>query len=428
MKVMGTMQRMSRGLAGALLPLVLGVSPAHASDELHFAFWGARAADGEVVVRQMVPFDQSLGYGFEPAGATFNKDDTCNRPPIKIAGTDQATRFSVAVPPGAYMVDMQFRRPVDGPVGAEARRYYYLSGFESKRTRTLRAVVDVHNPIIAKKPTSPSGDYAVLLKPGECGSYTWDNKLTLVYYGDVKALAHIDIKPVSAHRVFLLGDSTVVDQQEAPYAAWGQMLPLFLSSDIIIANYAESGETLKAFLAQRRLDKVLHVSQPGDIALIQFSHNDEKEHLQPNSAPDINTFPLYLRVFVAELRRKGIQPVLVTPMERLFFDPLGKIVETHGNYPQMIREVAQSEKVPLIDLNAMSKKLYEALGPAAAKSAFAGGEGVDTTHQSVFGAFELARCVVEAVRAQDLPLAKYIKSELASFNPQQPDKPSIVEQ
>ena len=46
--------------------------------------------------------------------------------------------------------------------------------------------------------------------------------------------------------VFLAGNSTVVDQDKEPYAAWGQMIPAFFEpGKISIANYAESGESLK---------------------------------------------------------------------------------------------------------------------------------------------------------------------------------------
>ena len=42
-----------------------------------------------------------------------------------------------------------------------------------------------------------------------------------------------------------------------PNASWGQMLPRFLAPDIAVANHAESGETLKSFLTELRLDRLL---------------------------------------------------------------------------------------------------------------------------------------------------------------------------
>jgi hypothetical protein len=66
----------------------------------------------------------------------------------------------------------------------------------------------------------------------------------------------------------------------------------------------------------------------------------------------------------------------------------------------------------------MSKPLYEALGPVDAHLLFA---GKDTTHHSDYGSYELAKCVVEAIRAQNLPLGKFLVDGLARFDPAQPD-------
>ena len=90
--------------------------------------------------------------------------------------------------------------------------------------------------------------------------------------------------------MFLLGDSTVTDQRYEPGASWGEMLPAFLRPDIAIANNAESGETLKSFLTGLRLDKVLGQVRPGDFALIQFGHNDQKEASPQSYAEAATTY------------------------------------------------------------------------------------------------------------------------------------------
>jgi hypothetical protein len=45
--------------------------------------------------------------------------------------------------------------------------------------------------------------------------------------------------------------------------------------------------------------------------------------------------------------------------------------DTLGDYPAAVREVASAENVALIDLHAMSKVFYQALGPETSKKAFA---------------------------------------------------------
>ena len=71
----------------------------------------------------------------------------------------------------------------------------------------------------------------------------------------------------------------------------------------------------------------------------------------------------WLRTYVAEVRRRGATPILVTSPERRNFDAAGRIVPSLGEYPDAVRAVAREESVALIDLNPMSIRFYEALGP-----------------------------------------------------------------
>ena len=82
-------------------------------------------------------------------------------------------------------------------------------------------------------------------------------------------------------------------------------------------------------------------------------------------------------------------------MHRLSFDAEGKIENTLGDYPEAVRQTAKEENVPLIDLNDMSKTFYEALGPQNAKKAFQ-----DGTHHNNYGSYELAKCIVEGIKAE----------------------------
>lgn len=398
--------------------------------EAHFVFQSSTAEKGVVAIAAQMPFRQALGYGFEPRGAIVDTSANCSQPASPtvdpVTEPDIATRFSVVLPEGRYRVTMHFRKAPTGAIMAETRRFYLLPAAPGQLSRRMLSfVVDVRSAALPALPLNAPGATAVRLNPRECGSYSWDNKLTFAFSRDAQNLSRLDIAPAETHRLFLIGDSTVTDQPQPPYAGWGQMLPLFFGDSMVISNQAESGETLKSYLAELRLDKVLSLAQPGDWALIQFSHNDEKSQWPQTYAPADSTFPLYLKLYIAELRRKGVQPILVTPMQRLRFDANGKIIETHGGYPTAIRAVATSENVPVIDLTTLSTTLFERLGPTKARVAFAG-NGADTTHQSAYGAFELARTIVEAIRAQTLPLADFIKSDVPVFNPGLPDDPGSI--
>jgi hypothetical protein len=122
---------------------------------------------------------------------------------------------------------------------------------------------------------------------------------------------------------------------------------------------------------------------------------------------------------------------LVTSMHRRNFDSTDHIINTLSDYPEAMRQTAKEENVVLIDLNAMSKTLYEAWGPEGSIKAFVQypantfpgqtKELKDNTHFNPYGAYELARCIVQSVKDQQLPFAKFLKKDIPAFNPASPD-------
>jgi lysophospholipase L1-like esterase len=126
------------------------------------------------------------------------------------------------------------------------------------------------------------------------------------------------------------------------------------------------------------------------------------------------------------VRRRGATPLLVTSPERRNFDTEGHVRPTLAEYAEAMRAVAVEQKVALLDLNAMSIRIYEALGPAVSPSAFADG-GNDKTHHNEYGARLLARAVVEAVRTSDLTitgrLAEHLAADAGTFDPAKPPLP-----
>jgi lysophospholipase L1-like esterase len=267
----------------------------------------------------------------------------------------------------------------------------------------------------------------VRLKPREIGALDWDEKLTLELNGENPSVRSITVRPVDVPTIYIAGDSTVVDQDKEPWAAWGQMLPVFFGPGICIANEAESGETIKSFVGERRLEKIMSTMRKGDYLMIQFAHNDQKPGAGFVSIADYKNL---LRQYIAETRARGATPILVTSMNRRKFDAEGKIVQTLGDYPQSMREIAAEQKVALIDLNAMSKTLFEAMGDAGALNAFVHypantfpdqpEELKDDTHFNSYGAYELASAIVQSIRDQKLPIAAYLRPGIPTFDPAHP--------
>src|SRR5690606_28534774 len=115
-----------------------------------------------------------------------------------------------------------------------------------------------------------------------------------------------------------------------------------------------------------RFAKVLSQLRPGDWVFLQFGHNDQKQQWPQTYVEARTTYRAYLRTYIAEIRLRGATPVLVTSMQRRTFDAHGRIRNTHGEYPQVVRELAAEEKLTLVDLDRMSVAFYEALGPEQA--------------------------------------------------------------
>jgi lysophospholipase L1-like esterase len=230
--------------------------------------------------------------------------------------------------------------------------------------------------------------------------------------------------------IFLAGNSTVTDQEYEPWASWGQMFPCFLKNNVVVANFAESGETSLAFKRENRLKKILSLMKTGDFLFMEFAHNDQKtggNHLDP-----FTTYKTELKFYISEAKRKGGIPVLVTSTNRRRFDDsTKKIVNTLEDFPAAMRQLAQEENVMLIDLNAMSKDLYEALGPETSKKAFVHYPAnsypgqtqalADDTHFNPYGAYELAKCVVQSIVTNHYPMKKFVVDTWQTFDPKQPD-------
>ena len=387
-----------------------------------FDFSAGAALPGYVSVWHDTAYTPELGYGFD-LGTT----------PVAITGGVTSAKpffFSVAVPEGNYSVTIKFGDPVLAcvtTVKAESRRLM-IERLDTAAGKFERRSFDV-NVRNAKLPpppqNAPGGDH-VRLNDREQGVLHWDEKLTLEFSNTRPCVDSIEIHRVeNIPTIFLAGDSTVTDQTREPTTSWGQMLTRFFKPGVAVANHAESGETLKSFLTGLRLDKILSQVRKGDYLFVQFGHNDMKENWPQTYVEPFTTYKQYLKVYIAEARRRGAIPVLVSPMQRRNFDAQGKVRNTLGEFPAAVRQVAREENVPLIDLTGMSTTLYEALGQEKSWLAFSGGH--DPTHHSAYGAYELAKCVVEGIKASKLDLAHYIADDFKGFDPAHPDPPDTFQ-
>jgi len=253
-------------------------------------------------------------------------------------------------------------------------------------------------------------------------------------------------KPV----VFITGDSTVknADKDENGMWGWGAVAnTIFDESKIDIVNAAMAGRSCRSYLNEGRWDKVYNSLKPGDFVLIQFGHNDispidkpkyrgaiataadtchvykmqaAKEDLSKQNVIDqklksntqvgsyevVFSFGWYLKKFIQDVREKGATPILVSLTPRNEWSN-GKIERRNDTYGKWYREVAEATGVEFVDLhNITADFLDKKCGKKEKAMKYF---NHDHTHTSLLGAKTNAQSVAKGLRANNSPLAKYLK-------------------
>lgn len=340
-------------------------------------------------------YSEQLGYGF-----TQNER-------ISSRNRDESDRLR-----GAFCIPLEADFTVNLPNGCYTVTVT-IGDLIAPTSTTLKYGV---GRIVLHKAVTSAGQYAV-------HSFTvkvTNGQLKLFFSGVAPRINALQIEEAKqATTIYLAGDSTVTDQDTFPYAGWGQMLPLYFKTDVAIDNHAVSGRSSRSFIDEGRLAAILEQIKPNDYLWIQFGHNDEKPDVERATEP-FGSFKEMLSIYVKESLARGARPVLITPMHRRKFDSEGRVTDTHGDYLLGMIELAKELDVPLIDLAAKSKILYERLGDEPSKSLFMWAypgefihfpEGaLDDTHFQELGAIQIAGLVAEGVRELGLsPLNLYLK-------------------
>lgn len=219
--------------------------------------------------------------------------------------------------------------------------------------------------------------------------------------------------------IHLAGDSTLAEKKEnkRPETGWGEKLHSYFNDDVLIKNHAKNGRSTRTFIEEGLWKEIVDSLNVGEYVFIQFGHNDESKQKVDRYTPP-EDFKKNLRLFVAEvIAKKGI-PVLITPVVRRRFDKNGKFYDVHGEYPDLVRKVAKTENVALLELHQKSEDLLTKLGAEKTKELFLwlkprdsvnypnGLE--DNTHFSDYGANVIAGLVAKSISATNLELKKYL--------------------
>jgi len=393
-----------------------------------FQFGAEKAAAGYTLVLPTLQYSKDTGYGFEPGAnltsVTGKAFSALHRGAVT---SSQPFFFSVAVPEGNYRVTVTLGDPTADAVTtvkAETRRLMLeriRTAAGQFETRTF--TVNVRSPKISTGGEVNLDSREMNLTTHEAISRDWDDKLTLEFSDSHPALAAIEIEKVDdAITLFVCGDSTVTDQPGWPASSWGQMVTRWFKPEVVVANHAESGETLKGFLKERRWDKVLDSVRPGDYVIIEFGCNDSKKSGPQNIYPNQDFSETYVdadtaykelfKRFAADVQKKGAFPIIVSPSARR--QDVAKPT-TLGDYAVAAMAAAKEIGVPSIDLNSMGVDINAALGADGPK------QFNDQTHHVEYGSYLQSKCIVLGIQQANLPLAKFIVDDFGNFDPKHPE-------
>lgn len=222
--------------------------------------------------------------------------------------------------------------------------------------------------------------------------------------------------------IWLIGDSTVRVNTRGQ-VGWGDpLIKLFDAGKVNVVNRAIGGRSSRTFHTEGRWTDILEKLKPGDLVLMQFGHNDgiapdNKErprgtlrgtgeetveiiHPQTGKPETVHTYGWYMRKYVTEAKEKGAIPVMVTLIPRCpepYDDQIVQAPTTRPSpgYATWATEVAQQEKIPVIDLNYLVSESYAGMTREACYKAFFFG---DHTHTSLGGAEHNAKIVYDALQ------------------------------
>lgn len=211
--------------------------------------------------------------------------------------------------------------------------------------------------------------------------------------------------------IYVCGDSTAATYAPecGPITGWGQLLADFLPG-ITVVNKAVGGRSTKSFMSEGRLVDIEKTIQPGDLLLIQFTHNDTSDLVWRHTDPH-TSFAANLEIFVDTARIHGAVPVLLTPIPRRWWRD-GRLYNAHGEYPDAIRRVAMKKGAVLLDVLEESTRLIEEMGDEASYPLFMNVEpglypaypngSKDDTHTQRAGAELFARVTAELLKKHHL--------------------------
>jgi lysophospholipase L1-like esterase len=230
-------------------------------------------------------------------------------------------------------------------------------------------------------------------------------------------------------KILMAGDSSMATNPPTdpiPLFGWGHMF-MTLFPQGVVDNRALSGRSTLSFLTLGDWARLIVDINIGDWVIIQFGHNDQKSADPNRFTLPTGAYRENLVRFVHDVRDHGGKPVLATSIARRHFDQNGVLLDTHGQYPAVTREVAARLDVPLLDLQHITTNLILSHGMEESKRLFCWfakgqvpglSEAVeDNSHLSRYGADLVACEALQEARRMGLTLADLALPTRPNSNP-----------
>ena len=211
--------------------------------------------------------------------------------------------------------------------------------------------------------------------------------------------------------IFWAADSTVQTNNITTYpqTGIGQVFSLYIKEEYTVDNHAKNGRSTKSFMDEGRLQVIDEKISAGDFLFIQFGHNDEKIADPTRYTEPFSSYKENLKIFINVARKHGAYPVLITPLERRCFDGDGILGEgEHGDYVAGMKQTAEEEQVPLVDLYAMSREALKTAGEVETRKWYMNLEPgkyascpegkIDNTHLKYEGAVVYAGLIAKGLK------------------------------
>lgn len=164
-------------------------------------------------------------------------------------------------------------------------------------------------------------------------------------------------------RVYLIGDSLMQDYNYLSYPqyGYGSLFRMYVKEDVEVINLAHAGCSSKSFLEQGRFKPVFDEIKEGDLLIIEFGNNDEKVNDPKRYTNKDKEFLENIRYFYdIAIKNKANAIILTSPARFIIQNNI--LIDSHLGYPASLYQYAIKNKLNVIDLNEITKDIYNFIG------------------------------------------------------------------